>query len=334
MPACSRVVTAARIGGVFDQGEPLRERLCFPPPAGLPPATSARSAKSARSAQAARSGESTESTQAAQSSESAGSTGPVPPSRWTLWRMQAAFDFLAGYSLPGVSKYVRACGIRLRHGRPEYYSPDPAYREKEVQLLQVLGQVGRQPKKKVALFIDEMSYTRWPPPSSDWCGQAPAPRPLAKRKPSRYQRYRVVAALDAKSGRVLFRQESRISGEVFSRFLRQLDQAYPKVQTIYLIWDNWPVHSSDVVKQTLAEFPRLQVVRRPSYAPWLNPIEKLWRKFRQEVDYLHELAGDWKQLHERVQQFFTQFAPGSTDLLRYVGLSGEGKLATALKAGP
>jgi len=248
--------------------------------------------------------------------------------------MQAAFDFLAGYSLPGVSKYVRACGIRLRRGRPQYYSPDAAYREKEAQLLQVLGQVGRQPKKKVALFIDEMSYTRWPPPSSDWCGQAPAPRPLAERKQSRYQRYRVVAALDAKSGRVIFRQESRISGEVFSRFLRQLDQAYPKAQTIYVIWDNWPVHSSDVVKQTLAELPRLQVVSLPTYAPWLNPIEKLWRKFRQEVDYLHELAGDWKQLRERVQQFFTQFAPGSTDLLRYVGLTGEGKLATALKAGP
>ncbi len=143
-----------------------------------------------------------------------------------------------------------------------------------------------------------------------------------------------MGALDALTGRVNFLQDSRISGEVFSRFLRQLDQAYQEAQTIYLIWDNWPVQSSDVVKATLAQLPRLQVISLPTYAPWLNPIEKLWRKFRQEVDYLHVLADDWKGLRERVQQFFAQFASGSTDLLRYVGLRGNGKLATALQAGP
>ena len=57
----------------------------------------------------------------------------------------ATFDFLDGYSLPGVSKYVRACGLQLRCGRPQYYSPDPAYRQKEAYLLQVLGQVGLSP---------------------------------------------------------------------------------------------------------------------------------------------------------------------------------------------
>jgi len=46
------------------------------------------------------------------------------------------------------------------------------------------------------------------------------------------------------------------------------------------------------------------------------------------------LADDWKGLRERVQQCFAQFASGSTALLRYVGLRGHGKLATALQAGP
>ena len=58
------------------------------------------------------------------------------------------------------------------------------------------------------------------------------------------------------------------------------------------------------------------------------------RKFRQEVDYLHVLADDWKGLRERVQQFFAQFASGFIDLLRYIGLRGHGKLAPALQAGP
>jgi hypothetical protein len=79
---------------------------------------------------------------------------------------------------------------------------------------------------------------------------------------------------------------------------------------------------------------RLQVITLPTYATWLNPIEKLWRKFRQEVDYLHLLADDWQRLRERVQAFFDQFAHGSVDLLRYVGLCGAGTLASALQAGP
>jgi hypothetical protein len=80
--------------------------------------------------------------------------------------------------------------------------------------------------------VDELSYTRWPEPSLNWCAQAPEPRPLADRKQSRSQRYRVVGALNATSGQVQVLQDSRIDRQVFSRFLRRLDQAYPQAETI------------------------------------------------------------------------------------------------------
>lgn len=254
-----------------------------------------------------------------------------PRSRWTLAQLRMACAFLKGYSLGGVSQYVRGSGIQWRQGRPQYFSPDAQYLKKEAALLEALRDVGAHPKVAVGLFIDEMSYTRWPAPSLNWCEQAPAARPVADRQQSRYQWYRVVGALDAGTGRVTFRQDSHISGEVFSRFLRQLDQAYPDAERLYLIWDNWTVHSCEVVQQTLVKLPRLIVVSLPTYSPWLNPAEKLWRHFRQDVDYLHPLAGDWKALRERVDQFFAQFARGSEALRRYVGLCGNGKLARALR---
>jgi hypothetical protein len=68
----------------------------------------------------------------------------------------------------------------------------------------------------------------------------------------------------------------------------------------------------------------------PTYAPWLNPIEKLWRWLRQDVLRLHQWADDWPMLLSQVHAFLDQFAHGSRDLLRYVGLLGDGKLATAL----
>jgi hypothetical protein len=39
------------------------------------------------------------------------------------------------------------------------------------------------------------------------------------------------------------------------------------------------------------------------------------------VTHLHRWAGDVPRLREEVEQFLNQFASGSTNLLRYVGLS-------------
>jgi hypothetical protein len=49
---------------------------------------------------------------------------------------------------------------------------------------------------------------------------------------------------------------------------------------------------------------------------------------------LHRLAGDWASLRGRVNQFLGQFATGSHTLLHYVGLTGQGKLAQALRVPP
>jgi hypothetical protein len=57
----------------------------------------------------------------------------------------------------------------------------------------------------------------------------------------------------------------------------------------------------------------------PTYAPWLNRIEKLWRYLRQEVLHLHQ-EEDFGSLHAHVNTFLDQFAGGSQHLLWYVGL--------------
>ena len=98
-----------------------------------------------------------------------------------------------------------------------------------------------------------------------------------------------------------------------------------------MIQDNWSVHQHPEVLQALAGYPRLQPVWLPTYAAWLNPIEKLWRWVRQDVLKLHRLADDWVELRQRVRVFLEQFARGSCDLLRYVGLLGDGLLAKTIR---
>jgi DDE superfamily endonuclease len=38
----------------------------------------------------------------------------------------------------------------------------------------------------------------------------------------------------------------------------------------------------------------------PTHAPWLNPIEKLWRWMRQDVLKMHRWMKDWPQVKQRV----------------------------------
>jgi len=45
---------------------------------------------------------------------------------------------------------------------------------------------------------------------------------------------------------------------------------------------------------------------------------------------LHRLVSDWPGLRQRVRDFLNQFQHGSDELLRYVGLLGDGRLATVI----
>ena len=53
----------------------------------------------------------------------------------------------------------------------------------------------------------------------------------------------------------------------------------------------------------------------------LNPIEKLWRKLKQEVLSLHRCSDAWPELQEQVRTFLQGYDRAAPDLLRYVGLS-------------
>ena len=60
----------------------------------------------------------------------------------------------------------------------------------------------------------------------------------------------------------------------------------------------------------------LQMVQLPTYAPWTNPIERLWRWLYQDVLHMHLLADDLVALKARVAAFLDRFTSASPDLLR------------------
>ncbi len=123
-----------------------------------------------------------------------------------------------------------------------------------------------------------------------------------------------------------------IGREKVSAFYHHLVAAYPHACRIYVVQDNWSIHTHPDVCATLADLPQIVPVWLPTYAPWLNPIEKLWRWLRADVLALHRLADDGEALRDRVRAFLDQFATDARDLLHDVGLLGDGRLATARRA--
>jgi len=102
-------------------------------------------------------------------------------------------------------------------------------------------------------------------------------------------------------------------------FQRILDIYVAPDRYLFLVWDNWPIHQhAAVLAEATAQ--RIHLLWLPTYAPWENPIEKLWRWLKQELIHHHRFADDWAALKAAVLAFLDQFAAGSAALLRYVGL--------------
>jgi hypothetical protein len=252
------------------------------------------------------------------------------PTRWTLRTIRASFPWLRDYSLSGVWRVLDSCALHVRTALVQHYSPDPDYASKLARLEQCLAEAAAHPDEVVIVFLDEMSYYRWPVPTRHWGEAAPAPALLAERGGANNKQWRVIGALNALSGQVDYLDAYIVGRAKVVEFYGQLLSAYPKARRIYVVQDNWSIHRHEDVVAAMAEMPQLEAVWLPTYAPWLNPIEKVWRWLREQVLKLHRLAGDWSALRERVNRFLDQFAHGSQALLRYVGLLGDGKLARAI----
>ncbi len=82
---------------------------------------------------------------------------------------------------------------------------------------------------------------------------------------------------------VLFRRRKRRQ-EVTER-LQALVDKHP-TGTIDVAWDHAATHADDAIEAVVrAAAGRLVLLSWPTYSPWLNPIEMLWRQFRREVTH-------------------------------------------------
>ena len=90
--------------------------------------------------------------------------------------------------------------------------------------------------------------------------------------------------------------------------------------TIYVAWDNFTAHQDDEVEAVVrGAAGRLVLLYLPTYSPWLNPIEMLWRHFRREVTHC-ELFQTVKVLIQAAYDFFDRYNRCPEQVLSIIGV--------------
>lgn len=225
---------------------------------------------------------------------------------------------MGGYSLSGIWRLLKRLGFVYRRAREYVHSPDPDYEAKLATIATAITTVRTDPERLVLLYEDEMTYYRRPSLARAYA-RLGGKEPLARLGLRRNAKRRIAASLDITSGRLTSWQRAAFDRRTLLAYYRHLQDTYPAAERIFLVQDNWPVHRHPDILEWL-NTSRIVVLPLPTYAPWTNPAEQVWRRLRQDVLHLHTFEDDWLLQQTQVQFWLDQWATGSLDLLHYAGL--------------
>lgn len=253
---------------------------------------------------------------------------------------QACLVFLSVKSRGSFRRSIKRLGISYQRARTYFHSPDAAYEDKLAYMRQVIplysaGQVA-------VLCQDELTYYNHASVAADYRAQKQQPK--AGLAIGGEKSWRVAGALDIFSGAFIAMQRQAIRVPTFVEFLRQIVAQYPQ-QTIYVLLDNWPLHFHPDVLQALqtqqCPYPFLlpaswkkfqpsgkykgenlpiQLVPLPTYASWLNPIEKVWKHLKQQIIHNHAFANNFKELKLKVEEILQGVDQLRDQILSLTGL--------------
>jgi transposase len=176
-----------------------------------------------------------------------------------------------------------------------------------------------QARKALLLFGDEASFPQWGTLTYTWArrGQQPKVKTSGKRKG-----YKVFGLIEYFTGRFFYQgQEGRLNSAAYIAFLqRVLEQT---THPILLIQDGAKYHTSAETTAFFAQHAaRLQVFQLPTYSPDYNPIEKLWKKIKQQDTHLHYFP-TFEALTNKVEQALLKFTNTPEEILALCSLPPE-----------
>jgi transposase len=193
----------------------------------------------------------------------------VPPgeTHWSTRRMAKA----AGLSHATIGRMWRTFGLQPHVTESFKLSPDPQLIDK---IRDVVGLYTAPPTNAVVFSVDEKSQIQ-----ALQRAQPVLPMDIGQpeRRTHNYLRHGTVdlfAALTVATGAVLARCAPQHRATDFVAFLREIDASVAPTLDIHVVLDNLSAHKAPPVQRWLARHPRVQFHFTPTYASWLNLVER------------------------------------------------------------
>jgi len=203
-------------------------------------------------------------------------TTPKGRTHWSTRKMAEK----AGISKSSVGRIWRAHGLKPHIVRGFKLSNDPQFIAK---VRDVVGLYMNPPEHAVVFSFDEK-------PQVQALERAQPILPMDLGMPERqthnYIRHGTLdlfAALNVATGEVIAKTKKQHRAKDFVSFLRVLDKTVDDDLEVHVILDNLSAHKADVVKRWLVRHPRFQLHFTPTYASWLNLVERFFALLTDEA---------------------------------------------------
>ena len=184
--------------------------------------------------------------------------------------------------------HLHALGYRVLRPVLSVASPDPDYHRK----VKRLEKYKKQAKNGEILlyFQDEIDLNLLPGILRCWTQRGSQRKVMT---PGLNQKRYGFGAVNYVSGQTLHRIEEHKDSAGFCAFAEQFMQTVTQSpdyhgQTIILVVDNFRIHTSKKTLDFLKKYAnQLVLFALPTYSPWLNLIERLWKQLRRKVTHNH-----------------------------------------------
>jgi transposase len=180
-----------------------------------------------------------------------------------------------------IRRLLPRMGYRWRRARPFLFKRDPRKRERLEAIDQALS---RRDRREAVFFADEVDIDLNPKIGFGWRKkghQDVVPTPGTNEKQF------LAGALHAHTGSVIWVEGANKRSELFVALLKALRRTYRGFRKLVLIVDNSIIHKSRETRSFLADNPKFVLLFQPTYHPWVNRIERLWKALHETVTLNH-----------------------------------------------
>jgi len=192
------------------------------------------------------------------------------PAVGTHWTVRSAAE-VTGLSKSTVARMLALFGVQPHRSKSFKLSTDPLFVDK---VKDIVGLYLNPPDHAVVLCVDEKSQIqaleRTQPILPLGLGYIEG----ITHSYVRHGTTTLFAALDIANGQVLTQCRARHRHQEFLGFLKHIDANVPKKLDVHLVVDNYAAHKHPKVRAWLAAPRRFHLHFTPTYASWLNQVER------------------------------------------------------------